>query len=295
MAVRRMRSHCSNHQLPDNWPVNETREPLRRTFDTAADLYEAARPSYPDELFDDLVELAELEPSDRVLEIGCATGKATRSMLVRGLSVVCVEMGAQLAEHARRNLAGLPVEIHVAPFEDWEGEAGAFELVYAATAWHWIDPEIRYRKAHRLLRPGGHLAFWSALHAFPAGFDPFFSEIQEVYDAIGESHPGEWPPPPPAEVPDEAGEIEASGLFADVKVRRYVWETSYSAEEYIALLNTFSGHIAMDEAKREHFYREIRRRIGHRPTQRVLRHWRAILHVARRRDAADPDASEPRP
>jgi spermidine synthase len=42
-----------------------------------------------------------------------------------------------------------------------------------------------FRAAHRLLRPEGHLAFWSALHAFPADFDPFFSEIQEVYDAIG--------------------------------------------------------------------------------------------------------------
>ena len=272
--------------------MSDTREPLRRTFDTAAGLYDAARPSYPDELFHDLVELAALEPGDRLLEIGCATGTATRSMLERGFSIVCVEIGAQLAEQARNSLAGLPVEIHVAPFEDWEGEPGTFSLVYAATAWHWIDPEVRYRKAHRLLRPGGHLAFWSALHAFPTGFDPFFSEIQEVYDAIGESHPGEWPPPPPEEVPDEAAEIEASGVFADVNVRRYVWETSYGAEEYIALLNTFSGHIAMDESKREHLYREIRRRIDQRPGRRVWRHWGAILHVALRRDAVHFDTGE---
>jgi hypothetical protein len=155
----------------------------------------------------------------------------------------------------------------------------------------WIDPEVRYRKAHRLLRSGGHLALWSALHAFPAGFDRFFSEIQEVYDAIGESHPGEWPPPSPEEVPDETAEIEASGLFADVRIRRYVWETSYSVNEYIALLNTFSGHLAMDEAKRAHLYQEIRRRISQRPDGRVLRHWGAILHVARRRDAPDFDAA----
>jgi protein-L-isoaspartate O-methyltransferase len=81
--------------------VSETREPLRRTFDSAADLYEAARPSYPAELFDDLVELAELKARDRLLEIGCATGKATRFLLERGASIVCVEMGAQLAERAR--------------------------------------------------------------------------------------------------------------------------------------------------------------------------------------------------
>ena len=96
------------------------REPLRRTFDTAADLYDTARPSYPEELFDDLVELARLEPGDRLLEIGCATGKATRSLLERGFSVVCVEMGAKLAERARRDLAGLPVEINITPFEAWE-------------------------------------------------------------------------------------------------------------------------------------------------------------------------------
>lgn len=61
--------------------------------------------------------------------------------------------------------------------------------------------------------------FWSALHAFPAAFDPFFAEIQEDYDAI-ESHPGEWPPPATDQVSDDAAEIAASGLFEDIQVRR---------------------------------------------------------------------------
>ena len=261
--------------------MSERRETLRRTFETAADLYDAARPSYPDQLFDDLVCLAGLKPGDQLLEIGCATGKATRALLERGFSVVCVEMGAQLAERARRNLAALPVEIYVEPFETWDGERETFDLVYAATAWHWVDPMIRYRKAHRLLRPGGHLAFWSALHAFPEGFDPFFGEIQGVYDAIGEGWEEDWPPPPPDEIRDDGAEIEASGLFEDIEVRRYVWETSYTADEYIALLNTFSGHINMEAPKREHLYGEIRQRIGQRPDSRVRRHWYAILHVGR--------------
>ena len=103
--------------------------------------------------------LAGLEPGDRLLEIGSGTGKATRPLLERGFSVVCVELGAQLAEQARRNLAGLPVEVETEPFETWSGEPKTFDLVYAATAWHWLDPAIRYGKAHQLLRPGGHLAF----------------------------------------------------------------------------------------------------------------------------------------
>ena len=260
----------------------EERELLRQTFESAADLYEAARPTYPAELFEDLVRLAKVTPDASLLEIGCATGKATRPLLERGFSVVCVELGTELAQRARRNLAGLPVEIHVAPFETWEAEPESFDLVYAATSWHWLDPAVRFRKAHALLRPGGHLAFWGAQHAFPAGFDPFFTEIQEVYDAIGESRPGEWPPPFPENVSDETAEIESSALFTNTKVRRYLWERYYTADEYITLLDTFSGHIAMDESKRRQLDRAVRERINRRSDPRVRRHWYSILHVADR-------------
>jgi SAM-dependent methyltransferase len=270
--------------------VTGSREHLRATFESAAEQYDASRPSYPEELFDSLVELAQLRRGDRLLEIGCATGKATRPLLERGFSVVCVELGEQLAEQARRNLQGLPVQVHAAPFEAWSGEPRAFDLVFAATAWHWLDPEVRYVRAHRLLRPGGHLAFWSAVHAFPPGFDPFFSEIQEVYNQIGDAWEGRWPPPEPDSVPDDREEIENSDLFDDLQVRRFVWEVSYTADQYIALLDTFSNHIAMRTETREYLYREIRRRISLRSDPVVRREWLAILHVARSRD---PDHSAP--
>lgn len=262
--------------------MTDSRESRRTTFDGAAGLYDAARPSYPAALFEDLFALTGLQEGDRALEIGCGTGKATRPILERGASVVCVELGARLADVARRNLAGMPVEIHVAPFEAWESGPETFKLIYAATAWRWVDPERRYRKAHTLLRPGGHLAFWSAHHAFPSGFDPFFTEIQDVYDALGEGDGGPWPPPQPEDLADDSAEIAATGLFEDVQVRRYLWDTIYTADEYIALLDTFSGHISMADAKREKLYREIRTRLGRREDPRVRRHWVAILHVARR-------------
>jgi SAM-dependent methyltransferase len=265
--------------------ATDSRNSRRATFDSAAELYEAARPTEPPALFEDLFDLTGLQQGGVALEIGCGTGKATRAVLERGVSVVCVELGARLADVARRNLSGLPVEVHVAPYETWESEPERFDLVYAAKAWHWIDPDVRYIKTHSLLRPGGHLAFWSAQHAFPSDFDPFFAEIQEVYDALGESDRDAWPPPPPEDLPDKSAEIEASGLFEDVQVRRHLWETMYTADEYIGLLGTFSGHIAMDDAKREKLYSEIRTRLARRHDQRVRRHWLAILHVARRLDA----------
>lgn len=255
------------------------RETLRQTFDQAAGLYDRARPAYPDALTDDLVALAGLAPGDRLLEIGCATGKATLPLARRGFRISCVELGASLAAVARRNLAGYDVEVVHGQFEDWDRE-DSFALVYAATAWHWIDPAVRYQRAWQALRADGHLAFWEATHVFPDDGDPFFEAIQRVYDEIGEELPPGASQPRPGELPDQRAEIEASGLFSVVAVRQYDWERIYSAEEYIELLSTFSGHIAMEDWQRERLFGEIRRLLADRP---VRRHWGAVLHVARRR------------
>ena len=121
-------------------------------------------------------------------------------------------------------------------------------------------------------------------HVFPADGDPFFAEIQDIYDEIGEGlKPGERRLRP-GEQPDDRTEIEASGLFEVTAIRYYDWERVYDAEEYIELLSTFSGHIAMAEWKRQRLYGEIRRRLALRPGHSVRRHWGAVLHVARRQD-----------
>jgi SAM-dependent methyltransferase len=260
---------------------------LRTTFDSAADRYDSARPEYPAALFRGLARLTDLAPGDRVLEIGCATGKATRPLAERGARVTCVELGPALAARARLALAAYPgVEVVHAAFEEWQPPAGElFDLVVAATSWHWIDPDVRYRKAFNLLRPGGRLAFWCAVHVLPVGGDPFFREIQDVYDEIGEGLPPDTASPRPGELPDEGAEIEASGLFDVAGIEQYDWELVYDAEGYIELLDTFSGHIAMQPWQRERLYGEIRRRLAARPDGELRRHWGAVLHVARRRDA----------
>lgn len=273
--------------------MTHDRQRLRATFDSAARSYHQARPEYPAELYDDVVRLAALQPGDHVLEVGCGTGKATVPLARRGFQITAVEMGPALAAEARHNLAPFSgVRVVEADFDTWQPQrAGVYALVFAATAWHWLDPAIRYRKAWTLLRSTGHLAFWNALHAVPDGGDTFFREIQEVYDEIGEGHPPEAGPflPRPAELPDHRTEIEATGLFEDVAVRRFDWEITYTADEYLRLLDTFSGHIAMPPWKRNRLYGEVRRRLRERPDGRLRRHWGAVLHVARRRD--DPGSA----
>jgi hypothetical protein len=65
-----------------------------------------------------------------------------------------------------------------------------------------------------------------------------------------------------------------------VAIQQYDWEVEYTAEEYIALLKTFSGHIAMAEWQRERLFGETRRLLGDR---KIRRGRGSVLHVARRR------------
>jgi len=264
--------------------TDANRDRLKATFDQAAELYDRVRPHYPDRLFDDLMTLTSLEADASILEIGCGTGRATLPLAQRGFRITCVELGENLAAVARRNLAPYPeVNVTTSPFETWDPGGRTFDLVLAATCWDWIDPEVRCRKAADVLKPGGRLAIFGCGHAFPRDADRFFFDIQDVYREIGEEHPAEaWPPPLPEDVPDMREELEASSLFTDFQSRRYVWELMYTAEEYIDLMNTFSGHIAMEPDKREYLYRNVREQINARPDPRLRRHWLAILNVARK-------------
>ena len=129
------------------------------------------------------------------------------------------------------------------------------------------------------------MAFWNATHLVPDSGDPFFSDIQNVYEEIGEGSPAGWVPTRPGQLTDSRAEIEGSGLFDVVAIGQFDWEVTDHAIEYVALLNTFSSHIAMNGDKRDHLYAEINRRLAQRPGGRLRRHWRAVLHVGRRADA----------
>jgi SAM-dependent methyltransferase len=257
------------------------RERLRATFSEIPELYDRARPTYPPALFADLA--AELPTAAQIVEIGCGTGQATVALAECGFKVTCVELGAGLAEVARRKLARFDtVEVVHGDFESWRPAETGFDAVAAFTSFHWIDPELRYPKAASLLRPGGILAVVSTEHVGPEGGDQFFAEVQEDYlAATDETDPS--PPPLPDEVGDLRDEIERSGLFESRATRRYLWDVSYTAEEYIDVLETYSGHRDFDDAQRQELYRRIRERIGRRPGRRVRKSYLAILNLARAR------------
>jgi SAM-dependent methyltransferase len=259
------------------------RHHLRETFEEIPELYDRARPVYPQQLFHDLTGVAGIPERGRILEIGPGTGKATLPLAEAGYEIVAVELGEQLATLARRKLSGFAnVAIVNAAFETWDAGNDDFDLVVAFTAFHWLDPEARFRKPAELLRPHGALAVVSTQHVALPGGDTFWAEVQTDYDAVDPSEDNA-PPPAPDGVRDLSREIEESGFFENVAGRRYLWDVRYTAAEYVAVLDTYSGHRSLEPGKRRDLYSRIQRRIEARPDAAITKTYLAILNVARKR------------
>jgi len=220
----------------------------RRLFDRSANEYDAIRPGYPEALIEDLIRQSAIPDAGRILEIGCGTGQLTAPLAARGYEIVAVELGEDLARIASENLNPyLDATVICADFERWEPEPDTFDLITSAQAFHWIDPEIGYPKAHTALRPDGHLALiWNL---FPGSNTPVYRALHKLYRTHAPQlcrRPGRRPLE--ERVERTMREIDASGLFLKPEIRQYPWVASYTKMEYTTLLRTFSDHLALEPA-----------------------------------------------
>jgi SAM-dependent methyltransferase len=127
------------------------------SFGQVAELYDQRRPGYPDALYADVLEFG---PGRQVLEAGAGTGRATLELARRRASVVAVEPDGAMAAVARQRTQGMAVDVRESMFEDCTVTAGAFDLVVAAQAWHWVDQVRGAAVAARALHPDGALCVW---------------------------------------------------------------------------------------------------------------------------------------
>lgn len=287
---------------PHHHPLDEHRLQRRASFNADAALYDNARPDYPEAVFDDMIELSGIPAGGTILEVGTGTGKATLPLARRGFVVLGIELGDQMAAIAHRKLAPYSkVRVEVAAFEDWPLPSDvSFDLVFAASAWHWIDPNIGYRKAAEAVKEGGSLALlWSSQRraggtsstedgsdAGEVALDPFVEAMREISGRLVPQvelpwenrmrHEGQW-----HDV--QADAPEASGYFSTPQVRTYTWATTYDADAYLRLLDSYSSYRVLEPDLHERLFNAVRDLIATRFGGQVTRQWRAELFVARRR------------
>jgi SAM-dependent methyltransferase len=224
---------------------------LRETFNEAAELYDRARPGYPRALVDELARATGLGSDSRVLEIGPGTGQLTLSLAEFGCRITAVELGDAMAGVARRRLRAFPrVDVQVADFESWELPREPFDLVVCATAFHWIDPAVRVVKAAQALRPGGQLALVTTEHV-AGGTEEFFLRAQGCYERWDPATPPGLRLQSASEVTMHTGELDDFGHFEQITVARRTQDLTYTTDQYIDVLLTYSGHRALNETARQ--------------------------------------------
>jgi ubiquinone/menaquinone biosynthesis C-methylase UbiE len=243
---------------------------LKTTFNTAAVLYEDIRPGYPEKLIQDVIDLSGLNDHSRILEVGCGTGKATQPFAEHGYELVCLDIGADLIAVAKEKLSGFPnVSFVEQGFEKWESDR-EFDLIISATAFHWIDPKVRYLKASEVLRSDGFLAVFSNQHVRKD--EGFFAESQRLYDKY-------YFPLTVDRPPTHTTDMRGVETFENPIKRVYPWTETYSSEQYIKLLRTYSGHIALSEENRHRLFEGIVNLIETKYDGQVTKHYEAVLDL----------------
>lgn len=271
-------------ELPHRIHPIGTRNQLRQTFDRVAQLYDQHRPSYPPQIFDDIVAISGVTADSHLLEIGCGTGHATQQFASCGLRIDCIELGENMAAIARQRLAQFPrVTIQIADFDHWTTPS-RYDLVYAATAWHWLDPVLREKKVATLLRPSGWLAFWRNRDVRDGSLDEFLDAAQAIYSRIAPELAMERGQLlGPNETVEQEKEEFASDLFGEPQIRVHPWRKTYSAAEYVAMLNTHSDYQMLPADRRNRLFDELATLIATRFGGSVLTDHVAILEMARAR------------
>ncbi|MEZ4661240.1 MAG: class I SAM-dependent methyltransferase [Caldilineaceae bacterium] len=223
----------------------------RLVFDEAANLYDQYRANYPPQLAADLLSMANVADGDRLLEIGCGTGKATIHFAPYGFPLLALEPGEAMCAIARQKCAAYSnVAFRNDVFEEWPLEAETFKLIYAAMSLHWVAPEIAFTKTADALVPGGVLAcIWNRPQESE---DALRQEIRRAYDKV--KHVKQSQKAHPQALYEGAGgtiaRFNASGRFGTVFSAQYPHSVQYSADEYIKLMQTMSDHRIMPAAER---------------------------------------------
>ncbi len=233
---------------------------LKGTFDTAVSVYEKFRPGYVDELYQRIFSHVSLGPTSRAVEIGIGAGQATLPILRTGCRVKAVEYGENFSALCRKKFQDYPnFLVLTGKFEDALLEEASCDLVYSATAFHWIPEEIGYPKVFSILKKGGVFARF-ANHPLPDKSNPvpLSEEIDALYEKyMGVSHPAEFC----EEKAKELSEIALRYGFEETSYALYHRTRTFTARDYIGLLGTYSDHIALEESRRKALFTGIEQAI----------------------------------
>jgi ubiquinone/menaquinone biosynthesis C-methylase UbiE len=217
----------------------------RCSFDSVADVYERARPSYAP---DALGWIADELPLRRVLDLAAGTGKLTRQLAALGADVVAVEPGEEMRRVFAEVLPG--IEVHEGSAEAIPLGDGSVDAVTVGQAFHWFRTADALAEMHRVLRPGGGFALlWNA----DDHDDELMAAIDAVVEPLRTTHHGHE---------RQLDEVLASPLFCRHEQRDFRHVQELDAEVGVARVSSVSAVAGAAPGRREAALREVRKLVG---------------------------------
>jgi len=245
---------------------------LRQAFDTDPAMYDKARRGYPTALFQDILSymgVSTLTNKD-VLEIAPGTGQATKDLLKTGAALTAVELGKDLASYLDAKYKDEDnLTVLNSAFEAVDLPSMAYDLIVCATAWHWLDEDMRFVKAANLLKEKSILAIISTNQVSSDTDKGFFKEVDALYEQFGTRRKTILPDK--EQIKGDLTDMQTSSLFDETKVYKYDWNQDYSTEQYLDLIQSYSGTIAMQPNERTQFLQAIQELIDTRFNGAVTR------------------------
>lgn len=209
-----------------------------RSFDSAAAEYDAARPSYPERIYDILQAYAGDLANKVVGDGGAGTGVVSRQLLNREAQVIAFDPGVEMLSRARARTPGLRVLV---------AEAGAIplrsntlDLLCFGQSWHWVNQKLGANEAARVLRSGG---WWAAWWNHPWAdseewFDRFCTQLETRCPGYSrDSRDVDWC----------SESIAASGQFLSPQRHIAAWKRRVSIEDWLVDLRSHSYVIDLGE------------------------------------------------
>ncbi len=234
---------------------------LEWTFDTVASTYEKFRPGYVAELYRTIFDYIPITESSKVVEVGIGGGQATLPVLQTGCELIAVEYGVNFSELCREKFKDYPkFSVITGKFEDVAFAGDFCDLVFSASAFHWVPEEVGYPKVFSMLKSGGAFVRF-ANHPFRDKGNP---ELTKEIDGIYAEYyykfykrKQETPLKYSGEQAKNRALLAEKYGFTDIQYAMFQRTRTFTAREYSSLLGTYSDHIAIEESIRTAFFSKI--------------------------------------
>ena len=204
--------------------------------------YHAARPAYPDWVFDFLHQRCGLVSNAVTFEIGAGTGTATRQLLELGANpLVAIEPDERLAAFLRKTILDQALSVVVAPFEEAVLRETSFDLGLGATSFHWLNEDVALTKVAKLLRPGGWWAMLWNVFGDSRRPDPFHEATKSIINRPLSPSAGTGEIPFALDVEARLAALERTDAFDSVEHRTSTWSLVLDPDQTVALYATYSN------------------------------------------------------